>query len=153
MNGRMEEAVQIWNYTFIRTPEASAVDYVICPSDLFDICNHFDFESRSESPHLPVTMCLLTPCVRHETCALFKFVWKQERCEGFIGKLTPDDVVELFKKAINAAYSSGNDSVQYIGEVLYTAAEDVKKRPGNTKYKEPWYNIECESLKRQNADV
>ena len=117
---------------------------------------------RSESVHF-LSCCLTfhiseqtdTKRADEEACMVFKKLkWRKNLNTRFTNNF--NILFETMKESIlNKQNVSINDCVQSIDEMYHKAAECMKTKDGmpNFAKQEPWWNSECEQLKKTNLKL
>ena len=60
VNGKIGQGKNIESYTYIGSQGCSVIDYVLSSADLFAKFKNFSIDTRTDSPHLPMTLIIST---------------------------------------------------------------------------------------------
>ena len=156
-NGRCGSDKNVGDFTFISSLGASVIDYVIGSSDMFTLCEAFDIESRSESPHLPITCkfqsrdVIVEPPYARALGVNFKFSWDSDCDYQFRSNLFSSDVTRILDDCVIQALTDVNKAIEMFNNALYQAADFTKKRVfASDKTNQPWFDDECKFLRQES---
>ena len=158
LNGRFPGDIE-GEITCVANEGSSVVDYIIASSNLFQFITDFEVSDRSESVHFPICCSLKFDSedvdrpgdanqLKHD---YVKYKWKDTLKDTFLERFYTiyNDIKDSTFQMINIDI---NGCVQLIVKMYQNAAECMRVKTGktysNAKVKEPWWDKQCESLKK-----
>ena len=139
LNGRKDQDVE-GEYTYVSSTGKSVVDYVLVPTDIFELVKTFCVSKIDLSDHFPLEFSLFEKCVTKQVVEKdthdvesqskenVRYRWNENKKDEFVSRL--NDVVSAeYKVSFNEKCGDSIDEAVEILETMYNyAASSMKSK-------------------------
>ena len=165
VNGRLRDDKSKDHYTYIGPNGCSIIDYVLASKQLFDYISNFNVEMRTECTHMPIKVQFL-----HSISPSLTDAHDNTNANNNYNKISGAKIFSKSKKNIDAFKQNMQNTLNenfnsnimnkisdttvdtdliisdIVNAIASCAIENIPHKKG--KSQEPWFDQECEILKR-----